>query len=108
MPDTVVVVLLPALSVQVAVADRFAPSPVTVLTAGSAAGPEPVSVQVQATVTSSLVQPLVLGMPVTPAEPVLPAASTAVPPADWLAPAPSTSDFEQASIPEPPVLSVHS
>src|SRR6266545_537454 len=40
MPLTVLVAVLPALSVQLAVEDRLAPSPVTLSAAGCATGPE--------------------------------------------------------------------
>ena len=101
MPLTVVVVLLPALSVQVAVADRLPPSPVTIESPGWAAGPDNGSVQVQSTVTSPVCHPLeneplstgaVLSMlmPETVSLAELPAASVAVPVTDWLAPSAST------------------
>src|SRR6266511_1476789 len=57
-PATVLVAVLPALSVQVADDDRFAPSPVTTWFAGPVATPERASVQDQVTVTSPVCQPL--------------------------------------------------
>src|SRR5919112_4186182 len=101
MPLTVLVAVLPALSVQLAVADRLAPSPVTTSSAGWATGPDSASVHDQLTVTSPVCQPsakeavstgLALStlMPVALALALLPAASVAVPEADWLAPSPRT------------------
>ena len=118
MPDTVVVVVLPALSVHVADAARFAPSPVTMLGAGVAVTPEPPSVHTQVTVTSALLQPVALGVPVsagpvlstltpvTLAVALLPAASVAVPVAVWFAPSPSVCAAVQLSTPDS--ASVHS
>ncbi len=112
MPDTVLVVVLPALSVHVADADRFEPSPVTVLGAGDPATPEPPSVQAHVTVTSSRLHPVVLGVPmsagavlstftpVTFAVALLPAASVAVPVAVWFAPSPSVCVPVQLSTPD--------
>ena len=58
MPVTVLVVLLPALSVQVAVEERLEPSPSTTSSEGAAATFDSASVQVQSTVTSPVCQPL--------------------------------------------------
>src|SRR5688572_30560684 len=58
MPATVLVTVLPATSSQAAVAERFSPSPLTTVSAGWPAGPDSSSVQVQATVTSPVCQPL--------------------------------------------------
>jgi hypothetical protein len=104
--------MLPALSVHVADADRFAPSPVTVLGGGEPAAPEPPSVHTHVTVTSSRLQPVVLGVPVsagavlstltpvTLAVALLPAASVAVPVAVWSAPSPSVCVPVQVSTPD--------
>src|SRR5689334_15114788 len=64
-PVTVAVVAWPALSVTVALADRFDPSPPTSVSAGQATTPERLSSQVQWTVTSLLNQPLPFGVPTT-------------------------------------------
>src|SRR5207244_10739733 len=94
MPLTVLVAMLPALSVQVAVEDRLAPSPVTVSAAGCATGPDSASVHDHVTVTSPVCQPvgneavsvgggLSTLTPVTPALALLPAMSVAGPRAHW-------------------------
>ncbi len=92
MPSTVLAVLLPALSVTWADAEMLLPSPSTMLASGTApASPESASDASHVTVTSSLAQPVVLGvpvsvglvlsmlMPVTPSLALLPAASVTVP-----------------------------
>src|SRR3982751_5415953 len=62
MPLTVAPVVLPALSVTEAPAERLLPSPVSVLSAGAApARPDRASAAVQRTVTSPLYQPLPFG-----------------------------------------------
>src|SRR5688500_6235213 len=62
MPSTLALATLPARSLTEALAPRFSPSPVTVLLAGHVPSiPDPVSEQVQATVTSPLFQPLPFG-----------------------------------------------
>src|SRR5688572_340784 len=117
MPETLAVAQLPARSQTVALAERLAPSPVTVLAAGQApASPDSISEQVHWTTTSPLYQPLPFGavvavplrlgavlstlMPATVAMALLPAASTAVPVADWPAPSPSVCGAVQVSMPE--------
>ncbi len=119
MPPTLALVVLPALSLTEALAERSTPSPVTTLLAGqlpSPVMPERLSLHDQATVTSPLYQPLPLVgpvaeplsdgavlstlMPVTPALALLPAASVAVPLALWFAPSPSVCDAGQTSTPE--------
>src|SRR5881227_3639247 len=93
-PVTVLVVVLPALSVQLAVADRLLPSPITTVSVGCPTGPESLSVQDQLTVTSPVCQPLskiavrdgaVLStlIPLTPAWLVFPAASVTDADALW-------------------------
>ncbi len=57
MPSTVLVAVLPAMSVQLAVEERLPPSPFTIVSAGWPAGPDSRSVQVQLTVTSPVCQP---------------------------------------------------
>ncbi len=117
MPLTVLVAVLPALSAQVAVADRLAPSPVTVVAAGCAAGPDSASVQVQVTVTSPFCQPLgnvpvstgaVLSMLTVTVLLValLPAASVAVPLTLWLAPSLRVVGADLVATPESASLAV--
>src|SRR4051794_5700289 len=106
MPLTDAPVALPALSLTVADADKASPSPVTVLAAGQAPSrPDSESEHVHCTVTSPLYQPAPFGavvvaplsdgsvsstfMPFTVVDALLPAASIAVPLADWPAPSPS-------------------
>ena len=91
MPDTVFVVVLPARSVQVAVEERSAPSPVTVSAGGWATTPDSASEQVHVTL-----------IPLRPALAVLPAASTAVPLALWFAPSPRLLAAGQVSTPDSP------
>src|SRR3954447_14985967 len=111
MPVTVLVVVLPAWSVQLVVADRLAPSPLTTLSDGSAAGPDTASVQDQLTVTLSVCQPR-SNVPVrvgavlstlillTPAVLLFPAASVTVAEALWFSPSPRKSGFGVAATPD--------
>ncbi len=120
-PLTVALAVLPALSPTEALAERLLPSPVTTLLAGQApspAMPERLSLQVQATVTSPVYQPLVflvgpLGVPLsdgadlsmlippTVVLALLSALSTAVPVTDWLAPSPlSVVELVQLLMPD--------
>src|SRR5438445_3896276 len=101
-PETVVLVLLPALSVAVPLDDWPLPS-ASVASAAQLWIPESVSAQLKCTVTSLLYQPAALGevvaaplivgavlsmlIPETVVLVLLPALSVAVPVADWAAPA---------------------
>src|SRR5438552_11995904 len=114
----VALVRLPARSRTEAPAVRPASSPVITLSAGTAPGlmPDRPSAAVQWIVTLPLYQPSALGWlvglplnagavlstfsPVRPALEVLPAASTAVPPALWFAPSPIVLAAGQLSMPE--------
>src|SRR4051794_13674385 len=117
MPSTVVFFWLPALSLADSLAERLSPSPLTVVFAGQPPSrPESASAQVQPMTTSPSYQPLALGpfvaapvsvgavlstsMSVTPSLAVLPAASAAVPLADWFAPSPSSWPGGHLSTPE--------
>src|SRR5438094_6025471 len=101
-PETVVLALLPALSVAVPL-DYLPTRPASVLSAAQLWIPESVSAQLKCTVTSLLYQPAALGevvaaplivgavlsmlIPETVVLVLLPALSVAVPVADWAAPA---------------------
>src|SRR5438093_12686441 len=109
---------LPARSLTEALAARPVSSPVITLSAGMAAGsiPDRPSAAVQWMLTLPLYQPSAFGWvvgaplrvgavsstlrPVRPALALLPAASTAVPLALWLAPSPTVLAAEQLSMPE--------
>ncbi len=126
MPLTVRGVMCPALSLTEALADRFAPSPSTVLGVGQGpARPEPpLSLHDQATVTSWLTQPVWLGvpmsvggvlstlMPLTLSLALLPAASVTEPLTLCAVPSPSTTGSGQSvppwAMPIPDRLSPHS
>src|SRR5690348_10468626 len=121
-PDTVVVVELPARSVTVAEADRLSPSPVTVESAGHVPSmPDRASEHVQWTTTSPRYHPpafgwvvtapvrtglvLSMSMPPTVVESLLPARSVAVPLTDWFAPWERVDALLQSAIPESPTWS---
>src|SRR5207249_54953 len=116
-PETVVLVLLPALSVAVPVADWAAPAALRVIGLVQLAIPERTSEQRKLAVTSLLFQPLALAaglrlpliagpvlsmlIPETVALALLPALSVAVPVTLWLAPsALSVTSGGQLAIPE--------
>src|SRR5687767_3308010 len=120
MPVTDAAVALPALSLTDAPAERSAPSPVTVASAGAGpARPDRASPAVQRTVTSPRYQPLAFGAvagaplsvgavvstsipPTVNGSLTLSAASTAVPPALWSEPSPSVRLAGQDSSPDRP------
>src|SRR5215218_8531165 len=113
MPVTVLVTVLPATSAQLAVADRLSPSPDTTVSAGWPAAPDRASVQVQATATSPVCQPLEkppvrtgsvvsTSTPLTPALVLLPAPSVTVALALWFGPSCRTSEAGLLAMPEPP------
>jgi hypothetical protein len=118
MPPTVSVAALPATSVQEAVAVRSPPSPVTRPSAGRVATPDSASVHDQSTGTSSVAQPPAnaasstgsvrsTSRPVTCALPRLPAASVAVPVADWSRPSPTTVAGETSATPDSVSVAAH-
>src|SRR6185312_1357385 len=125
MPLTDAELVLPALSLTLAVAPRSLPSPVMTVLAGQAPSmPESASEQAQSIVTSPLYQPLALAAVVGAPEivgfvrsiltgllsalVVLSAASVAVPCAVWLAPSVAITELPgQSAMPESASAHVH-
>src|SRR4051794_7201081 len=123
MPLTEAVLVLPALSLTVALADRLLPCPLMVLSAGQCPStPDRSSEQVQVTVTSPWYQPLPFGavvaapdsdgavssmlMPARLVDALLPAASVAVPLADWSLPSPRVTGWLHDFTPDRPIWSL--